>query len=210
MLLSEFTVYVRKIRNAPDMLYIQSGTLTRSWQVCCCSQFRQWWACCPCSRLTSGGRCSCTSPGRCEPSGRWPHYPASPGSGCCSRAGSDACSLPRAAAGSSPQWSVIGRGGRKMWFISNIFQRLDFLSRESVKTPLSRLKNIETHVVIWLLVPAQWSVWSWHCWDHGAPLQNTESQLDPEQKTGPPGTDVELKHTKWTEVIIPPLCCCLL
>lgn len=79
------------------------------WQVRHCPQVRQWWARCLCSRPTSGGRCSCTSPGRCEPSGQWPRYQASPGFGWCSKAGSAACSLCPAGSGSLPHWSAVDR-----------------------------------------------------------------------------------------------------
>lgn len=133
--------------NVPNMSQIQSGFVLMSWcQVCHCSQFRQWWACCPYNRLASVGRCNCTSPGRCGPSGQKPQ--ASPGLGCCRRAGGASCSRSPAGAGSAQHWS------------------------------------------------AQWSVWPWHYWDHGAPLQNTGSLLDQEQDTDPPGTSVKLEHTK--------------
>lgn len=133
---------------------------------------RQWWACCPGSRLTSGGRCSCTGPGRCAPPAQRQHYQTCPGSGCCSRPASAARSPTPAGAGSSAHWSV-GEAGFFSVLFSNVHRRCD--------------RRVS---------PAQWSVCSWRCWDHGAPLQNTESLWDLGQESDPPGTAAELERTE--------------
>lgn len=158
-------------------------------QARCCSQFRQWWACCPCSRRTSGGRCSCTGPGRCEPSGHWPQNQTCPGVSCCSRAAVDARSLPPAGAGSWPLWSANGRGDNKQHL-----QRFIFLCLGKVSGIW--IPNFDWHIMTGLVSPAQWSVCSWRCSDHAAPHQNTESLPGREQETAPPGTAAELEHTK--------------
>lgn len=111
-------------------------------QARCCSQFRQWWARCPCSRRTSGGRCSCTGPGRCEPSGHWPRNQTCPGVSCCSRAAVDARSLPPAGAGSWPLWSANGRGDNKQHLQRFIFHCLGKVSG------------------IWILTGTLWLDWS--------------------------------------------------
>ena len=48
----------------------------------------------------------------------------------------------------------------------------------------------------WRVSPARWSVCSWRCWDHGAPLRNTGSLLDLGPEADPPGTAAQLDHAK--------------
>lgn len=145
-----------------------------------CLGLRQWWACCPGSRLTSGGRCSCTGPGRCEPPAQQRHYQTHPGLRCCSRAASVACSPSPAGAGSSAHWSVVqGRHNSKKQSgsCSFLFGNTDLQYD-------------------WRDSPARWSACSWRCWGQGAPLQNTGSLLDLGQEPDPPGTAEELENTK--------------
>lgn len=47
------------------------------------------------------------------------------------------------------------------------------------------------------LLPAQQWVYSWHCWDHEAPLQNRVSLWDQGRDTDPPGTAAELDEQKF-------------
>lgn len=106
-------VYVRKAKNVLLMFYIQFRASWRALVRYYCSHLRQWLACCPC-KLAFEEHCSCTDPGRCEPSGQWPHHQTSLGLGCCNKAGHDACSLSQARAGSSLKWSAMRR--KKMMF----------------------------------------------------------------------------------------------
>lgn len=142
-----------------------------------CLRLRQWWTCCPGSRLTSGGCCSCTGPGRCVPPAQRQHCQTRPGLGCCSRAASAERSPTPAGAGSSAHWSVIWGGGGGGGSVSFLFANVDLRYD-------------------WQVSPARQSVCSWRCWGRGAPLQNTELLLDLGQEPDPPGTAAELEHTK--------------
>lgn len=108
-------VYVRKAKNVLLMFYIQFRASWRALVRYYCSHLRQWLACCPC-KLAFEEHCSCTDPGRCEPSGQWPHHQTSLGLGCCNKAGHDACSLSQARAGSSLKWSAMRRK-KKLCFL---------------------------------------------------------------------------------------------